>query len=49
MKNVNEKPLDLDPETVGNLTEEQAEEISGGDSCGITSCNTKANAAIADN
>lgn len=47
MKKVNVKPLDLDPETLGNLTEEEAAEVSGGNSCGIASCNnnTKANVA----
>jgi hypothetical protein len=49
MKKVNFNALDLDPETIGNLTEEQAEEIQGGytDSCNKGSCNTKA-AAVAE-
>jgi hypothetical protein len=41
MKKVNFNALDLDPETIGNLTPEQAEEIVGGDSCLFGSCNTK--------
>jgi hypothetical protein len=45
MKKVNFNALDLDPETIGNLTEEQAEEIQGGDSCGWNSCNAKTKAA----
>lgn len=44
MKKVNFNALDLDPETIGNLTEEQAEEIQGGKtatgnaSCVVASC-----------
>ena len=38
MKNVIEKPLDLDPETVSNLSDEQAEEVQGGGSCNKLSC-----------
>jgi hypothetical protein len=40
MKKVNFNALDLDPETIGNLTPEQAEEIEGGKSCLFGSCNT---------
>ena len=40
MKKVSFKALDLDPETISNLTEAQAEEIQGGytDSCGKRAC-----------
>jgi hypothetical protein len=50
MKKVNFSALDLDPETISNLTDEQADEIQGGVlgglSCRDNSCNTKA-AAVA--
>ena len=42
MKKVNFNALDLDPETIGNLTEEQADEVQGGGSCGAWSCITNA-------
>jgi hypothetical protein len=42
MKKVNFNALDLDPETIGNLTDEQAEEVEGGGSCGWNSCNKAA-------
>jgi hypothetical protein len=48
MKKVNFSALDLDPETISNLTDEQADEIQGGIaglSCRDGSCNTKAAAA----
>ncbi len=47
MKKVNFSALDLDPETISNLTEEQAEEIQGGLglSCRDNSCNVKTKAA----
>ena len=50
MKNVTEKPLDLDldPETISTITEEEGSGIEGGASCGITSCNTRAAAAVAE-
>jgi DNA polymerase III psi subunit len=43
MKKVNVNTLDLDPETIGNLTPEQANEIEGGSSssCWFVSCNGK--------
>lgn len=51
MKNVTEKPLDLDldPETISTITEEEGEGLGGGVSCGIASCNgpqTKASAEV---
>lgn len=41
MKKVNFNALDLDPETIGQLTDDQAEQIEGGKtigSCNIVSC-----------
>jgi hypothetical protein len=51
MKKVNFNELDLDPETIGQLTEEQAGEIEGGatvGSCNIVSCFAKAKEAAAE-
>ncbi len=44
MKKVNFNALDLDPETISNLTDEQAEEVQGGLglSCRDGSCNKTA-------
>jgi hypothetical protein len=45
MKKVNFNALDLDPETIGNLTEEQADEVQGGGtSCHDHSCYNAAKA-----
>lgn len=38
MKKVNFNALDLDPETISNLTDAQADEVEGGGSCGQRSC-----------
>ncbi len=47
MKKVNFSALDLDPETISNLTDEQAEEIQGGGlSCRDNSCNKAAAAEV---
>lgn len=38
MKKINFNPIDLDPETLGQLSDEQSEEVQGGGSCNIASC-----------
>ncbi len=51
MKKVNFNALDLDPETIGQLTDDQAEQIEGGatvGSCNIASCWAKAQEAAAE-
>ena len=44
MKNVIINPLEIEPETIAVITEEQAEEIEGGGtSCRCTSCTNNSN------
>jgi hypothetical protein len=47
MKNVDAKPLDLDPETISVITEEEGTAVDGGGSCLNFSCDrTKAAADL---
>jgi hypothetical protein len=38
MKNVNAKPLDLDPETISIISEEEGAGVEGGNTCLSFSC-----------
>lgn len=38
MKNITINPLEIEPETIVEISEEQAEQIEGGGSCYIHSC-----------
>jgi hypothetical protein len=47
MKNVNAKPLDLNPETISVITEEEGAVVEGGGTCLNFSCDkTKAAAEL---
>jgi hypothetical protein len=48
MKNVDKKPLDLDPETIGVITEEEGTAVEGGASCLFFSCDKAKAAEAAD-